>query len=64
MIDPSQEDLAARVRQLTGGNGADVGRLDIRGYIDTARKHRLGACDVLHQLMTGNPWLLAQPISP
>ena len=25
VIDPSQEDLAARVRQLTGGNGADVG---------------------------------------
>jgi len=40
-------------------------RLDIRGYIDTARKHGLGAYDVLHQLMTGNPWLPpAQPISP
>jgi (R,R)-butanediol dehydrogenase / meso-butanediol dehydrogenase / diacetyl reductase len=25
VIDPSQEDLAARVRQLTAGNGADVG---------------------------------------
>ncbi len=25
VIDPSQEDLVARVRQLTGGNGADVG---------------------------------------
>jgi hypothetical protein len=40
-------------------------RLDIRGYIDTARKHGLGACEVLHQLMLGNPWLPpAQPISP
>jgi transposase len=40
-------------------------RLDIRGYIDTARKHGLGAYKVLHQLMTGNPWLPpAQPISP
>jgi hypothetical protein len=40
-------------------------RLDIRGYIDTARKHGLGAYDVLHQLMLGNPWLPpAQPISP
>jgi len=40
-------------------------RLDIRGYIDTARKHGLGAYDVPHQLMTGNPWLPpAQPISP
>jgi transposase len=40
-------------------------RLDIRGYIDTARKHGLGAYEVLHQLMTGNPWLPpAQPISP
>ncbi len=40
-------------------------RLDIRGYIDTARKHGLNALDVLHQLMLGNPWLPpAQPISP
>ena len=40
-------------------------RLDIRGYIDTARKHGLGAYEVLYQLMTGNPWLPpAQPISP
>jgi transposase len=40
-------------------------RLDIRGYIDTARKHGLNALDVLHQLMLGNPWLSpAQPISP
>ena len=40
-------------------------RLDIRGYIDTARKHGHNAYDVLHQLMLGNPWLPpAQPISP
>jgi transposase len=40
-------------------------RLDIRGYIDTARKHGLNAYEVLYQLMLGNPWLPpAQPISP
>ena len=40
-------------------------RLDIRGYIDTARKHGHNAYEVLHQLMIGNPWLPpAQPISP
>ena len=40
-------------------------RLDIRGYIDTARKHGLGAYEVLHQLIAGDPWLPpAQPISP
>jgi transposase len=40
-------------------------RLDIRSYIDTARKHGLGAYEVLHQLMLGNPWLPpARPISP
>jgi transposase len=40
-------------------------RLDIRGYIDTARKHGHGALDVLHQLMLGNPWQPpAQAISP
>ena len=40
-------------------------RLDIRSYIDTARKHGLGAYEVLHQLMTGNPWPPpAQPVYP
>jgi transposase len=40
-------------------------RLDIRGYIDTARKHGLGALDVLEQLILGRPWMPpAQPISP
>jgi hypothetical protein len=40
-------------------------RLDIRGYIDTARKHGLGALEVLEQLMSGSPWMPpAQPISP
>jgi hypothetical protein len=40
-------------------------RLDIRGYIDTARKHGRNAYEILHQLMTGNSWLPpAQPISP
>jgi transposase len=40
-------------------------RLDIRGYIDTARKHGRNAYEILHQLMLGNPWLPpAQPISP
>jgi hypothetical protein len=31
-------------------------RLDIRGYIDTARKHGRNAMDVLHTLMLGAPW--------
>ena len=31
-------------------------RLDIRSYIDTARKHGQNAMEVLHQLMLGNPW--------
>jgi hypothetical protein len=40
-------------------------RLDIRSYIDTARKHGLGAMDVLHQLMLGTPWQPpAQAFSP
>jgi transposase len=40
-------------------------RLDIRGYLDTARKHGKNAMDVLYDLMLGNPWLPpAQPISP
>jgi hypothetical protein len=31
-------------------------RLDIRSYIDTARKHGQNPMDVLHQLMLGIPW--------
>jgi transposase len=31
-------------------------RLDIRSYIDTARKHGRNAMDVLHDLMLGKPW--------
>jgi transposase len=31
-------------------------RLDIRSYIDTARKHGQNAMEVLHQLMLGTPW--------
>jgi hypothetical protein len=31
-------------------------RLDIRSYIDTARKHGRNAMDALHQLMLGTPW--------
>jgi hypothetical protein len=31
-------------------------RLDIRSYIDTARKHGKNAMDVLHGLMLGRPW--------
>ena len=31
-------------------------RLDIRSYIDTARKHGRNAMDVLHDLMLSRPW--------
>ena len=36
-------------------------RLDIRGYLDTARKHGKNAMDVLYDLMLGHPW---QPPAP
>jgi hypothetical protein len=40
-------------------------RLDTRGYINTARKHGLGALDILKQPMPGRPWKPPpQPISP
>ena len=40
-------------------------RLDIRSYIDTARKHDHNAMDVLHDLMLGRPWRpSAQALSP
>jgi hypothetical protein len=36
-------------------------RLDIRSYLDTARKHGQNAMDVLYDLMLGVPW---QPPAP
>jgi transposase len=36
-------------------------RLDIRSYLDTARKHGKNAMDVLYDLMLGTPW---KPPSP
>jgi transposase len=40
-------------------------RLDIRSYIDTARKHGKNAMDVLHDLMLGKPWRPPAPaLSP
>ena len=52
-------------RPVQASDDVTEDRLDMRGYIDTARKHGLNALDVLHQLMLGNPWLSpAWPISP
>jgi len=39
-------------------------RLDIRSYIDTARKHGHDALTVLRSLMTGNPWRPAPAANP
>ena len=39
-------------------------RLDIRGYIDTARKHGCHVLDVLHALFTGSPWTPPVPGQP
>jgi transposase len=39
-------------------------RLDIRSYIDTARKYGHDALTVLRRLMTGNPWRPAPAANP
>ena len=36
-------------------------RLDIRSYIDTARKHGCDVLTVLHALFTGKPWMPPVP---
>jgi hypothetical protein len=55
-------------QKISGRLGSDdvtQDRLDIRGYIDTARKHGKHAMDVLHDLMLGRPWRPpAQAFSP
>ena len=38
-------------------------RLDIRSYIDSARKHGKNAMNVLHDLMLGRPWRPPAPAS-
>ena len=48
----TQQKISGRL----AGDDVTQDRLDIRGYIDTARKHGHNAMDVLHQLMAGTPW--------
>jgi transposase len=48
----TQQKISGR---LTSEN-ATQDRLDIRSYIDTARKHGHDALTVLRSLMNGNPW--------
>ena len=50
----------ARAWPLTSEDAAQD-RLDVRSYIDTARKHGHRPLDVLRRLFTGNPW---QPPAP
>ncbi|MEP7022553.1 MAG: IS66 family transposase [Actinomycetota bacterium] len=57
----TQQKISGRL----ASNDATQDRLDIRSYIDTARKHGNNAMDVLHQLMLGTPWRPpAQALSP
>jgi transposase len=54
-----------KVSGRLASDDATQDRLDIRGYIDTARKHGKNAMDVLHDLMLGRPWRPpAQAFSP
>ena len=48
----TQQKISGRL----ASNEVTQDRLDIRGYIDTARKHGKNAMDVLHDLMLGRPW--------
>ena len=53
----TQQKISGR---LTSEN-ATQDRLDIRSYIDTARKHGQDIMTVLRSIFTGNPW---QPPAP
>ena len=49
-----------RAGRLTSED-ATQDRLDIRSYIDTARKHGQDVLHVLHRLMPGDPWTPPAP---
>ena len=53
----TQQNISGRLTS----EDATQDRLDIRSYIDTARKHGHRPLNVLRSLFTGNPW---QPLSP
>jgi transposase len=48
----TQQKISGRL----ASDDATQDRLDIRSYIDTARKHGTNAMDVPHDLMPGRPW--------
>jgi len=57
----TQQKISGRL----ASDGVTQDRLDIRSYIDTARKHGRNAMDALHDLMLGKPWRPpAQALSP
>ena len=57
----TQQKISGRL----ASNDVTQDRLDIRSYIDTARKHGRNTFTVLHDLMTGNPWRPPTPaLSP
>jgi transposase len=48
----TQQKISGRL----ASNDVTQDRLDIRSYIDTARKHGRNAMEVIHELMLGRPW--------
>ena len=55
----------AKVQQRASGrltsDDTTQDRLDIRSYIDTARKHGCDVLAVLYALFTGSPWMPPTP---
>ena len=64
----ARNQVACRLQKISGRLASDdvtQDRLDIRSYIDTARKHGKNPMDVLHDLMLGRPWRPPAPaLSP
>jgi transposase len=53
--------IQQRVSGRLTSDDTTTDRLDIRSYIDTARKHGEDVLDVLHALFTGTPWTPPAP---
>jgi len=56
----TQQKISGRLRS----EQATRNRYAVRGYLDTARKHRASALTAIRDALAGNPWMPPIPAPP